>query len=63
MEVSAEQIFFEFEKNLIHNFVNPHMQLKYLTPAEKAEICFELGRNKFLELIKKQALKKHHSLR
>ena len=31
--------------------------------CRKAEICLKLGRNKFLELIKKQALKKHHSLR
>ena len=50
-------------KRIIHNFVNPHMQLGGITPAEKAEIDLELGRNKFLELIKKQAIKKHHSLR
>ena len=39
------------------------MQLGGITPAEKAGVYLELGRNKFLELIKKQALKKHHSLR
>lgn len=50
-------------KRIIHNFINPHMQLKGLTPAEKAEIDLKLGRNKLLELIKKQAQKKHHSLR
>jgi hypothetical protein len=50
-------------KPIIHNFVNPHMQLRGLTPAEKADIDLNLGQNKLLNLIRKQALKKHHSLR
>jgi transposase-like protein len=50
-------------KKIIHNFINPHMQLKGLTPAEKADVDLKLGQNKLLELIKRQAQKKHHSLR
>lgn len=50
-------------KRIIHNFVNPHLSLGEKTPAEAAEIYFELGRNKLLGLIKKRAQKSHHSLR
>jgi transposase-like protein len=50
-------------KRIIHNFVNPHMQLKGFTPAEKADVNLNLGQNKIMNLIKKQASKKHHSLR
>lgn len=50
-------------KQIIHNFINPHMQLKGKTPAEAAEIDLKLGRQKLLNLIKQQAKKKHHSLR
>jgi hypothetical protein len=50
-------------KRIIHNYVNPHMQLKGLTPAEKADIDLKLGQNKLINLIKKQALKNHHSQR
>ena len=39
-------------QHIINNFVNPHQELKGKTPAEKAEIKFNLGRNKLLELIK-----------
>ena len=39
-------------QHIIHNFVNPHQELKGKTPAEKAEIKLNLGRNKLLELIK-----------
>ena len=39
-------------QRIMHNFVNPNQQLKGKTPAEKAEIKLELGRNKLLELIK-----------
>ena len=39
-------------KHIIHNFVNPHQQLKGRTPAEAAEIDLNLGRNKLLNLIK-----------
>lgn len=39
-------------RHLIHNFVNPHQQLKGKTPAEAAEIRLPLGRNKLLDLIK-----------
>ena len=50
-------------KRIIHNFVNPHLGLQGKTPAEVAEINWELGRNKLLNLIKKRAQKSHHSLR
>ena len=39
-------------KHIIHNFVNPHMQLDGKTPAEVAEINLKLGRNKLLNLIR-----------
>ena len=35
---------------VIHNFVNPHQELKDKTPAEMAEIILPLGRNKILGL-------------
>ena len=38
-------------RQIIHNFVNPHMELKGKTPAEAAEINVDLGRNKLLKLI------------
>ena len=50
-------------KHIIHNFVNPHMQLKGKTPAEAANIDLDLRRRKLLNLIKKYAENKHHSLR
>lgn len=50
-------------KHIIHNFVNPHMQLKGKTPAEVAGIDLRLGRRKLLNLIKNYAKDKHHSLR
>lgn len=37
--------------HIIHNFVNPHQQLKGKTPAESAEIKIPLDRNKLLNLI------------
>jgi len=39
-------------KHIIHNFVNPHMQIKGKTPAEAAGIDLKLGRKKLLNLIK-----------
>lgn len=39
-------------KQIIHNYINPHMQLKGKTPAEKAGLFLPLGRNKLLDLIK-----------
>lgn len=36
--------------HIIHNFVNPHQELKGKTPAEAAEIDLKLGRNKLLNL-------------
>ena len=42
-------------KHIIHNFVNPHMQLKGITPAEAAGINLKLGRRKLLNLIKYRA--------
>lgn len=50
-------------KHILHNFVNPHLGLNGKTPAEAAEIDLKLGRNKLLNLIRKRAKKKHHSLR
>ncbi len=39
-------------RHIIHNFVNPHQSLDGKTPAEVAEIKFQLGRNKLLGLIR-----------
>ncbi|MEK6757777.1 MAG: nucleoside-diphosphate kinase, partial [Nanoarchaeota archaeon] len=39
-------------QRIIHNFVNPHLQLKEKTPAEIAEINLNLRRNKLLKLIR-----------
>ena len=39
-------------KHIIHNFVNPHMQLKGKTPAEAAGIDLKLERKKLLNMIK-----------
>lgn len=38
--------------HIMHNFVNPHQELKGKTPAESAEIKISLGRNKLLNLIR-----------
>lgn len=38
-------------QRILHNFVNPHQELKDKTPAEMAEIFLPLGRNKLLKLI------------
>lgn len=42
-------------KHIIHNFVNPHMQLNGRTPAEAAGIDLKLNRRKLLNLIKYMA--------
>ena len=42
-------------RHIIHNFVNPHMQLNGSTPAEAAGIDLKLGRRKLLNLIKYRA--------
>jgi hypothetical protein len=39
-------------QRVIHNFINPHQELKGKTPAEMADIFLPLGRNKLLNLIK-----------
>ena len=39
-------------RRIIHNFVNPHQQLRGKTPAEMAEIILPLKRNKLLSLIR-----------
>lgn len=39
-------------RRMIHNYVNPHQELKEKTPAEEAEIILPLGRNKLLGLVK-----------
>jgi len=38
-------------RQIIHNFVNPHQELKGKTPAEAAEIKYGLDRNKLLNLV------------
>ena len=38
-------------RQIIHNFVNPHMELNGKTPAEAAEIKYKFGKNKLLKLI------------
>ena len=40
-------------KHIIHNFVNPHMQINGKTPAEAAGIDLNLGRRKLLNLIRR----------
>ncbi len=42
-------------RHIIHNFVNPHMQINGKTPAEEAGINLKLGRRKLLNLIKYRA--------
>jgi len=39
-------------QRILHNFVNPHQELKEKTPAEMAEIILPLKRNKLLNLIR-----------
>jgi hypothetical protein len=39
-------------QRVLHNFVNPHQELKEKTPAEMAGIIIPLGRNKLLNLIR-----------
>jgi len=39
-------------RRIVHNFVNPHMQLKGNTPAERANVKIIHGRNKLLSLIR-----------
>lgn len=41
--------------HIIHNFVNPHQQLKGKTPAEAASIELNLGEQKLLALIRHRA--------
>lgn len=44
-------------KQIIHNFVNPNIELNGKTPAQAAEIKLKLGRNKLLSLIRITAKK------
>lgn len=39
-------------RQIIHNFINPHMELRGKTPAEAAEIKYQFGKNKLLDLVK-----------
>jgi hypothetical protein len=39
-------------QRILHNFVNPHQELKGKTPAETSEIILPLKRNKLLGLIR-----------
>ncbi|MDO8508484.1 MAG: hypothetical protein Q7S27_02250 [Nanoarchaeota archaeon] len=43
--------FMDLQK-ILHNFVNPHQELKGKMPAEMAEITLPLRRNKLLNLIR-----------
>ena len=38
---------------IYYNFIKPHMALNGKTPAQLAKIDLELGRNKWLSLVKK----------
>ena len=38
---------------IYYNFIRPHMGLNGKTPAQQANIDLELGRNKWLDLVKK----------
>ena len=38
---------------IYYNFIRPHMALNGKTPAQQAKIDLELGRNKWLSLVKK----------
>ena len=40
-------------QEIFYNFVRKHMGLKGLTPAQASNVGFELGRNKWLGLIRK----------
>ncbi len=42
-------------RHIVHNFVNPHMELKGKTPAEEAGVDLKLGRRKLLNLIRYMA--------
>ena len=44
-------------RSIIHNFVNPHMELNGKTPAETAGISLRLERRKLLGQIKYVAYK------
>jgi phage terminase small subunit len=44
---------------VIHNFINPHQELKDKTPAEMADIFLPLGRNKILGLARYLAKKEN----
>lgn len=39
-------------RRVIYNYINPHQELNYKTPAEIAGVNLKLGRNKLLNLIK-----------
>jgi transposase-like protein len=45
-------------QRVIHNFINPHQELKEKTPVEMAEIKLKLGRNKLLGLARYLANKR-----
>ena len=40
---------------IYYNFIRPHMALNGKTPAQQAGIDLELGKNKWIELIKRSA--------
>lgn len=39
-------------KSIIYNFINPHSELNWKTPAQAADIELPLGENKLMDLIK-----------
>ena len=43
-----------------HNFLRPHMGIENETPAERANINLELGRNRWQSIIRKGAIKRRN---
>ena len=50
-------------RDIIYNFVNPHQELEDKTPAENGGIDLKIRRDKLLDLIRKMAKMRKHSLR
>ena len=46
-----------------YNFLRPHMSLENETPAKRANIDLELGRNRWLSIIRKGATKRRKKIK
>ena len=44
-----------------YNFLRPHMSLENETPAKEADINLELGRNRWLSIIRKSAISRRRN--